>query len=115
MALGGRLRQLAIHATICESSTDELLILLLDQSTKHLKTDVAHQQLEAELSTLLSRKIIVELKVVEQTEADPYKIQSHINDKRYDYAVELLKEDNIVKALQSQFQAELNEETISAR
>ncbi|MFT5758143.1 MAG: DNA polymerase-3 subunit gamma/tau [Alteromonadaceae bacterium] len=115
MALGGRLRQLAIHATICESSTDDLLILLLDQATKHLKTDVAHQQLETELSTLLSRHVIVELRVVEKTEADPYKIQSHINDKRYDYAVELLKEDSIVKALQSQFQAELNVETITAR
>jgi DNA polymerase-3 subunit gamma/tau len=115
MALGGRLRQLAIHATICESSTDELLVLLLDQSTKHLKTDVAHQQLETELSTLLSRKVVVELKIVEQTDADPYKIQSHINDKRYDYAVELLKDDYIVKALQSQFQAELKEDTITAR
>ena len=115
MALGGRLRQLAIHATICESSTDDLLILLLDQSTKHLKTDVAHQQIQTELSTLLARPVTVELKIVEQTEADPYKIQSHINDKRYDYAVELLREDNIVKALQSQFQAELNEETITAR
>jgi DNA polymerase-3 subunit gamma/tau len=115
MALGGRLRQLAIHATICETSTDELLVLLLDQSTKHLKTDVAHHQLETELSTLLSRKVAVELKIVEQTDADPYKIQSHINDKRYDYAVELLKDDNIVKALQSQFQAELKEDTITAR
>jgi len=115
MALGGRLRQLAIHATICESSTDDLLILLLDQSTKHLKTDVAHQQIQTELSTLLDRPVAVELKIVEKTEADPYKIQSHINDKRYDYAVELLREDNIVKALQSQFQAELNEETITAR
>jgi len=115
MALGGRLRQLAIHATICDSSTDELLILLLDQSTKHLKTDVAHQQLQTELSRLLSRPVIVELNIVEKTEADPFKIQSHINDKRYDYAVELLKEDEVVKALQSQFQAQLNEETISAR
>jgi len=115
MALGGRLRQLAIHATICDSSTDEVLILLLDQSTKHLKTDVAHQQLQTELSRLLSRPIIVELNIVEKTEADPYKIQSHINDKRYDYAVELLKEDEVVKALQSQFQAQLNEETITAR
>ena len=36
MELTARLRQLAIHATIDEESTDEHLILCLDQATKHL-------------------------------------------------------------------------------
>ncbi|WDE13636.1 DNA polymerase III subunit gamma/tau [Thalassomonas haliotis] len=114
MALNGRLRQLAIRATICESSTDEQLVLKLDQSTKHLKTDAAHQQLEQALSQYLQRKISVEIEVVEQTVADPYQIQADINDKRYDYAKGLLLADDIVVTLQNDFQATVDEQTIAA-
>ncbi|WP_281558997.1 DNA polymerase III subunit gamma/tau [Thalassomonas sp. RHCl1] len=114
MALSGRLRQLAIHATICESSTEEQLVLKLDQSTKHLKTDAAHQQLEHALSQYQQRKITVEIEVVEQTVADPYQIQADINDKRYDYAKALLLADDIVMTLQNDFQAILDEQTIAA-
>lgn len=114
MALGARIRQIAIHATICETSTDDHLILLLDQSTKHLKTDTAVEQLTQSLSTFLKKPITVEINEVEVTQADPYKIQSDINDKRYEYAVKLLKEDEIVVALQQNFQAQLNESTIQA-
>ncbi|WDE00891.1 DNA polymerase III subunit gamma/tau [Thalassomonas actiniarum] len=114
MALSGRLRQLAIHATICESSTEEQLVLKLDQSTKHLKTDAAHQQLENALSQYQQRKITVDIKVVEQTVADPYQIQADINDKRYDYAKALLLADDIVMTLQNDFQATLDEQTIAA-
>jgi len=114
MALGARIRQIAIHATICESSTDEKLILLLDQSTKHLKTDTAVGQLTKSVSLYLSKPIEVEINVVDATEADPYKIQSDINGKRYDYAVNLLKQDEIIQAMQQNFQAELVESTIQA-
>lgn len=115
MELGGRLRQLAIHATICDTSTDDILVLSLDQNSKHLKTDVAHQQLQTQLSKYLSRSITVEINIVEQTLADPFQIQTHINDKRYDYAKDLLKEDPLVKAFEKEFQAELDEKTIVAR
>jgi len=114
MALSARIRQIAIHATISESSTDEHLILLLDQSTKHLKTDTAVEQLQQSISNFLSKSVNVEVIVVEKTQADPYKIQVDINDKRYQYAVNLLKEDNIVQGLQQHFQAQLNEKTIQA-
>jgi len=114
MALSARIRQIAIHATISESSTEEHLVLLLDQSTKHLKTDVAVQQLQQSISNYLSKPVQVEINVVEETQADPYKIQVDINDKRYQYAVNLLKEDDVVKALQQDFQAELDENTIQA-
>jgi len=114
MALSARIRQIAIHATISESSTDEHLILLLDQSTKHLKTDLAVEQLQQSISTFLSKSVNVEVIVVEKTQADPYKIQVDINDKRYQYAVNLLKEDDIVQGLQQHFQAQLNEKTIQA-
>ncbi len=115
MSLIARLRQLAIHATIDENSTDDLLILQLDQSIKHLNSDAAHKQLEAQISEYLQRKITVELNIVEKTVADPYQIQSDINAKRYEYAKQVLAEDEIVIALQQQFQAELDEETIVAR
>jgi DNA polymerase-3 subunit gamma/tau len=114
MELTARLRQLAIHATIDEESTDEHLILCLNQSTKHLVTDTAQQQLQHNISQFLSRQINVTIKSVEETVADPYQIQSHINDKRFDYAKELLEKDDIVKALKQDFQASLDEDSISA-
>ncbi len=114
MELIARLRQLAIHATIEESSTEDNLILQLDQATKHLYTETAQQQLQQTISQYLSRDVKVTINIVEQTIADPYQIQSHINDKRYDYAKELLKTDEIVLALQQNFQASLDEESISA-
>jgi len=114
MALGGRLRQLAIHATVDEKSTDECLFLNLDQATKHLISDNAYQQLEENLSELLNKPIKVEVNIVGETQADPYQIQSHINDKRYQYAKELLAQDEIVQTLQQDYQATIDEETIKA-
>ncbi|NQY89280.1 MAG: DNA polymerase III subunit gamma/tau [Colwellia sp.] len=114
MELTARLRQLAIHATIDDESTEEHLILCLNQATKHLVTDTAQQQLQQNISQFLARQITVTIKNVEETVADPYQIQSHINDKRYDYAKELLEKDDIVQALQRDFQASLDENSISA-
>lgn len=114
MELTARLRQLAIHATIDQQSTEEHLILCLNQATKHLVTETAQQQLQQNISQFLSRQISVTIKTVEETVADPYQIQSHINDKRYDYAKELLEKDDIVQALQQDFQATLDENSISA-
>lgn len=115
MALNGRLRQLALNATIDQHSTDDSLILLLNQSTKHLKSDVAHQQLQQFVSEYFNKNVVVDIQVVDNTIDDPRQIQAHINDKRYDYAKELLLNDDIVNALQTQFQAEIDEKTIIAR
>ncbi|WP_019025795.1 DNA polymerase III subunit gamma/tau [Colwellia piezophila] len=115
MQLTARIRQLAIHATISEDSTDDNLILKLDQATRHLSTEVAHQQLQRYISDFLGRDITVTLDIVDETVADPYQIQVQINDKRLEYAKALLKEDAVVIALQDTFQAELNEDTISPR
>jgi len=114
MELIARLRQLAIHANIDENSTDNNLILCLDQATKHLYTETAQQQLQQSISQFLSRDITVTINIVEQTVADPYKIQSHINVQRYDYAKKLLEDDEIVQGLVQTFQASLNDESISA-
>jgi DNA polymerase-3 subunit gamma/tau len=114
MSLTGRLRQLAIHATVNEQSTDDLLLLNLNQATKHLNSDVAHKKLEQSISEFLKRKITVELTIVDETSHDPYQIQSHINDKRYDYAKELLENDEIIMGLKMHFQAQLDENTIVA-
>ncbi|MBO9488859.1 DNA polymerase III subunit gamma/tau [Endozoicomonas sp. G2_1] len=114
MALNGRIRQLAIHATISANSTDDQLVLSLDQSTKHLQSEAAHQQLEQAICQYLNRPITVVINVVEQTIADPYQIQNDINDKRYQYAKQVLEQDDIVVAFQRDFQAELDPETIKA-
>ena len=115
MALSGRIRQLAIHATISDLSTDDTLVLDLDQTTKHLKTDVAHQQLQSEISDYLQRPIEVQLNIVEQTIADPYQIQTDINDKRLEYAISLIKSDEVVNTFEQKYQAQLDENSIVAR
>ena len=115
MQLTARIRQLAIHATICDESTDDNLILQLDQATKHLHTQVAQEQLQAYICEFLQRDVKVTLNIVEETVADPYQIQGHINDKRSDYAKSLIKEDKTIMALQQNFQAILDEGSITAR
>jgi DNA polymerase-3 subunit gamma/tau len=115
MQLTARIRQLAIHATISEASTDDNLILQLNQATRHLNTEVAQQQLQSYICEFLSRDITVTLNIVEETVADPYQIQGQINDKRLEYAKELIKNDETVIALQENFQANLDEGSISAR
>lgn len=114
MELSGRLRQLAIHATISDTSSEDRLVLLLDQSTKHLKTEVAQQQLIDSICQYLARPVTVVIDIVQQTVADPYQIQSHINDKRHEYAKALILADDFVLTLQTQFQAQLDENTLSA-
>ena len=114
MDLTARLRQLAIHATIDETSTEQHLILSLNQATKHLYTEIAQQQLQQTISQYLSKNISVTINVVDETIADPYQIQVNINDKRYEYAKKVLINDEIVQGLQQQFQASLDEQTISA-
>jgi len=115
MQLTARVRQLAIHATISENSTDDNLILQLNQSTRHLKTEFAHEQLQSTICEFLSREVTVTLDIVEETVADPYQIQVQINDKRLEYAKSLIKADVLVNALQESFQATVNEESISPR
>jgi len=115
MQLTARIRQLAIHATISEDSTDDNLILQLNQATRHLKTEVAQQNLQDSICQFLSKEIIVTLNIVDETVADPYQIQGQINDKRLDYAKELIKADATVIALQENFQANIDEESIAAR
>lgn len=115
MALNGRLRQLALNATISEASDDNLFVLELNQSTKHLRSPTALEQLEQFVSDYFEKPMQVEITVVEQTIDDPFQIQGQINDKRYDYAKELLMNDEIVLTLKTHFQAEIDEETITAR
>jgi len=115
MALNGRLRQLAIQATIDPCSNDDLLVLNLNQKTKHLKTESAHSQLIDFVSHYFARAMQVDINIVEETVDDPYQIQSHINDKRFEYAKQVLRDDDIVQQLQANFQAELDETSVIAK
>jgi len=115
MALNGRLRILAQQAVISKATTDEHLVLALNQSAKHLKTDVGMEQLRAFVSDYFGQPMLVDVEIVEETVDDPLKIQGQINEKRYDYAKELLERDPIVQSLQQHFQAKLDESSIIAR
>jgi len=115
MALGGRIRQLAIHSTIDDVSDDNKLVMHLDQINQHLLNDNAQNQLQQSVCQYLQRSVIVEINIVAETKADPFAIQSHINDKRYEYAKEVIENDDVVQALQSEFQATLNVESIQAK
>ncbi|XQW86449.1 DNA polymerase III subunit gamma/tau [Thalassotalea piscium] len=115
MELGGRLRVLAGNSTICESSTDDTWVFKLNQSVKHLKSEAAHQQLEENLSELLNQKITIVLELVEATKDDPFQIQSQINDKRLEYAKALILNDDVVKSMETIFQAKVDPDSIAAR
>lgn len=114
MALNGRLRQLALNATISPEATDEKLILCLNQSTKHLISDAAQKQLNSFVSDYFARPVSVEIQIVEQTVADPAQIQHTIDDKRFEYAKQLLRDDPLVLALETSFDAILDEESVQA-
>lgn len=114
MALNGRLRQLALNATISTETNDDKLVLELNQSTKHLRSDAAMQQLNDFVSDYFAKPTIVEVIVVEHTVDDPSQIQHKIDNKRYDYAKDVLKQDEIVVALEQQFDAVLDEDSIEA-
>ena len=79
-----------------------------------MNSDRAHKQLEASISEYLSRSIQVQVTIVEQTTADPYQIQSQINDKRLEYAKELIATDEIVTTFVQKFQADLDRDSITA-
>ena len=53
--------------------------------------------------------------MVEQTIADPYQIQTDINDKRLEYAISLIKSDEVVNTFEQKYQAQLDENSIVAR
>ncbi|REL29960.1 DNA polymerase III subunit gamma/tau [Thalassotalea euphylliae] len=115
MALNGRLRILAQQSVIGNATTDNHLVLELNQSAKHLITDLALTQLRSFVSEHFSQPMQVDLVVVDETIDDPLQIQSQINGKRYEYAKQVLATDPIVNYLQTNFQAVLDESSIVAR
>ena len=115
MGLGGRIRQLAINAIISDKSDDDNLYLLLDQNTKHLQSESAHEQLQSFISQYLKKPVTVHIEIIEQTQTAPFNIQTDINEKRLDYAIEIIKSDDVVHRLTTEFQAQLDEESIQPR
>lgn len=115
MALNGRLRILAQQSIIGRATTDNHLVLELDQSAKHLITDSALTQLRDFVSHYFNQPMQVDLVVVNETIDAPLQIQSQINDKRYEYAKQVLASDPIVNYFQTNFQAVLDESSIVAR
>ncbi|GLX83239.1 DNA polymerase III subunit gamma/tau [Thalassotalea eurytherma] len=115
MGLNGRIRQLAINAVISEKSDDDNLYLELDQNTKHLQSEKAHEQLQSFISQYLKKPVTVHIEVIGQTQTAPFNIQTDINEKRLDYAKELITSDEVVHRLQNEFQAQLDEASIQAR
>ncbi|QOL27169.1 DNA polymerase III subunit gamma/tau [Thalassotalea sp. LPB0316] len=115
MGLNGRIRQLAINAVISDKSDDDNLHLLLDQNTKHLQSESAHEQLQSFISQYLKKPVTVHIEVIEQTQTAPFNIQTDINEKRLDYAIEIIKSDEVVQRLTTEFQAQLDEASIQPR
>ncbi len=101
MELTARLRQLAIHATIDEESTEEHLILRLDQATKHLVTNTAQQQLQQNISQFLSRQILVTINEVNSAEKKP---QAKLSDSVKSNSIyHTLPDEDVIKKLRQPF------------
>ena len=115
MGLGGRVRQLALNATMDASSTDQTLVINLDQTFTHINSGAAQQQIAQSYSELMNHAVNVDIIEAGNVPNTPFIIQSMINDKRLDYAKHIIHNDDFVQHLKQQFDAFVDENSIIAR
>ncbi|TRX57151.1 DNA polymerase III subunit gamma/tau [Thalassomonas sp. M1454] len=114
MGLGGRVRQLTLNATIDAATTDNHLVINLDQNFNHINSQAAADQISQCYSLLKNSNADVLINLVSDAGTTPFYIQSVINDKRLAYATDVIANDKFIKHLQNEFDAFIEENTIEA-
>ncbi|WNC73538.1 DNA polymerase III subunit gamma/tau [Thalassotalea psychrophila] len=114
MGLTGRVRQLALNANMGEESSDNLLVINLDKKFEHLNSGAALTQIIDCYSTLKKQESTVQINAVDDAGATPFFIQNCINVKRLDYAKNVIATDDFVQALEQQFSAFVDQNSIEA-
>jgi DNA polymerase-3 subunit gamma/tau len=112
MQLKGRLRQLAIHATIDKSSSAQQLILNVDHTLKHLLNENAQAQLQQKLRDYFQQPLNVIINIEATVEDKPFAIQQNIDEKRQAYATQVIMNDPFVHQLSDLFQANIEDDSI---
>ncbi|MGB1298251.1 MAG: DNA polymerase III subunit gamma/tau [Psychrobium sp.] len=113
MALGGRLRQLAIHSIYARK--DNVVNLLLAHEHRHLNAETARDALTKRLTALHSTPIELEIEVGDNDAQTPYEIAQDLHSHRLTLAAERIKSDASVLNFMSQFDANLVDESIKYR
>ncbi|QBY03088.1 DNA polymerase III subunit gamma/tau [Thalassotalea sp. HSM 43] len=112
MGLSGRVRQLALNAELDLSTTDSQLVINLDNRWMHLNSPAALESMKACYSNLKQQQADVIINPVDEPKSTPFVIQQIINEKRLAWAKQLINDDDFVTALQQQFQAFVDENSI---
>ena len=112
MALGGRMRQFALHSIYHYESNQANI--QVDISQRHLDSAVLRQKLQAALNEMYNSEVELIVEFAEGVIDSPYLIQQKIDAHRHQQAIETINQDPIVLQLIEQFSAEVDENTIQA-
>ncbi len=110
MGLGGLVRLLAVQSVY--SKQDKTVTLNVYHSEKHLDSKGLRDQLQRGLSLVLKQPIELELNFTEEQLNTPLNIQRQIDADRLARAKQLIYQDPLIVALQQQFGAEVNDDSI---
>ena len=112
MALGGRMRQFALHSIYHYESNQANI--QVDISQRHLDSAVLRQKLQVALNDMYNSEVELIVEFAEGVIDSPYLIQQKIDAHRHQQAIETINQDPIVLQLIEQFSAEVDENTIQA-
>ncbi|TLX46639.1 AAA family ATPase [Pseudoalteromonas phenolica] len=112
MALGGRMRQFALHS-IYHYENNQANIQV-DISQRHLDSAILRQKLQVALNDMYGSDVELIVEFAEGVIDSPYLIQQKIDAHRHQQAIETINQDPIVLQLIEQFSAEVDENTIQA-
>ncbi|QDP01690.1 DNA polymerase III subunit gamma/tau [Thalassotalea sp. PS06] len=114
MGLGGRLRQLALNAILGDNTSDQQLHLILDSEFAHLQSQAAIDHLTKCYSMLKQQPAELIIDIQENVADTPLSIQLQINDSRLQYAQQVIGDDEFIRQLQQEFQAQVAMSSIQA-
>ncbi|NRA61952.1 MAG: DNA polymerase III subunit gamma/tau [Psychrobium sp.] len=113
MALGGRLRQLAIHSSY--QIDDKNVLLTLAQAHRHLNADSAVATLQKNLSLVLNIPIEITVELGSTDQKTPFEISSELHVLRLQLAQQCIETDKNVLLFQQQFAATIEQPSIKYR
>ncbi|WP_394174668.1 DNA polymerase III subunit gamma/tau [Thalassotalea litorea] len=114
MGLGGRLRQLALNAVLGDNCSEQQLHIILDSEFAHLQSQAAMDHLTKCYSMLKQQPAEVVVDVQDNVADTPFAIQLLINERRLQYAKDVIGDDEFVRQLQQEFQAQVANNSIQA-
>ena len=112
MALGGRMRQFALHS-IYHYENNQANIQV-DVSQRHLDSAILRQKLQAALNDMYGSDVELVFEFAQGVIDSPYLIQQKIDAHRHQQAIDTINQDPIVVQFIEQFSAEIDENTIQA-